>query len=80
MTTTNIADVLRKARAVTLLTRVRQRGTIRMDTVLLAAWAASGWTRKQVITAAHDLEGEGVVLLTTIPGEVCTITWTGGAR
>ncbi len=79
MTTTNIADVLRKARAATLLARVRERGTISVDAALLTAWAASGWTLNQITTAAHDLMDEGVVRMTT-KGEAHTITWAGGGR
>jgi len=76
----DITDVLRKARAATLLTRVRARGTLSVDAVLLTAWAASGWTLDQIITAAHDLAGQGTVSLTTTQDEVHIIAMIGGAE
>lgn len=79
-TPTDITNVLRKARAATLLARVRERGTLLVDTALLAAWVASGWTLDQIITAAHDLANKGIVRLTTTPNEVHIITTRGGVE
>jgi len=80
MTTANIANMLRKARAATLLTRVRERGILPVDAALLTAWAASGWTRDQITTAAHDLMNVGIVQLTTTPNGNYIIAMRGGAE
>jgi len=79
-TTTGVTNVLRKARAATLLARVRERGTLRVNTALLTAWAASGWKHDQIITAAHDLVSVGIVRLTTTPNEIYIIAMRGGAE
>lgn len=79
-TTTSVTNVLRKARAATLLARVRERGTLPVDAALLTAWTASGWTLDQIITAAHDLASVGIVRLTTTPNEIHIIAMRGGAE
>ncbi len=79
-TITNVTDVLRGAQATTLLARLHERGILTIDTALVTAWAASGWTAPQIEQAAHDLADAVAVRLTTAPDETLTVTWTGDDR
>ncbi len=76
-TDTSMTTMLRKARAAVPLARLHERGTLTIDTALVTAWAASGWTAPQIEQAAHDLADAGAVRLTMTPDGTPTITATG---